>query len=556
MSAVEALEEGVRQTHFVHNEQATHQATAVVAQVNDYILPRLADLDAPLLAVVGGSTGSGKSTLVNSLLQEQLSLSGVIRPTTRQPVLITHPADQSFFESTRVLPGLARHRGAPQAEATSLRLVSSQALHPGLAIIDAPDFDSIDDTNRALASQLLAAADLWIFVTTPARYADKLVWTFLQDAASRNIEVIVVLNRVDEDAMATVPEDLQRMMDAAGLGDSRLFVVPHVGQLDGLLDSAYTKDLLTVLQDLGADIQARRAVAAKTVDGALRKLTATTLDLAKVRAHQEELGYGLVDALDEIWQRGVDQVIDATSDGQLLRSEVMQRWQDVVGTSDAFRGVEKLYASARDKLTAWFTGKPAPLREVETEIETGLHAVILDAAMTAAQRSWTHIGASVPQLRAELDGGLATTNPLFKEQASALVRDWQAALVDQIQDTAGDKRMKARILSLGLNAVTVSLMIVVFASTAGLTGGELAIAGGSAVIGQKLLETVFGEDAVRRMAKQARDDLDRRISALFAAERARYNDVSNQFLAGTTAAELEQLATQATNAFNNLEGEN
>ena len=39
-----------------------------LAQLDDYVLPRLATIDAPLLAVVGGSTGAGKSTLVNSLV--------------------------------------------------------------------------------------------------------------------------------------------------------------------------------------------------------------------------------------------------------------------------------------------------------------------------------------------------------------------------------------------------------------------------------------------------------------------------------------------------------
>ena len=47
------------------------------------------------------------------------------------------------------------------------------------------------------------------------------------------------------------------------------------------------------------------------------------------------------------------------------------------------------------------------------------------------------------------------------------------------------------------------------------------IAGGSAVVGQKLLETIFGEDAVRRLAAEARKDLTTRVSALFATEAAR-----------------------------------
>src|SRR5680860_1784459 len=57
------------------------------AQIADYLLPRLERLDAPLLVVVGGSTGAGKSTLVNSLVGAEVSPAGVLRPTTRAPVL-------------------------------------------------------------------------------------------------------------------------------------------------------------------------------------------------------------------------------------------------------------------------------------------------------------------------------------------------------------------------------------------------------------------------------------------------------------------------------------
>src|SRR5690606_36110308 len=66
-------------------------ASALANQVRDYLLPRAAKLDAPLLAVVGGSTGAGKSTLVNAVLGKALTKPGVLRPTTKSPVLVCHP---------------------------------------------------------------------------------------------------------------------------------------------------------------------------------------------------------------------------------------------------------------------------------------------------------------------------------------------------------------------------------------------------------------------------------------------------------------------------------
>lgn len=547
LESVTSLRDALAGTEFSTDESARAEAGALVAQIDDYILPRLANIDAPLLAVVGGSTGSGKSTLVNAIVGQQVTTSGVIRPTTRQPVLVANPADSAWFNSTRVLPGLAREQGEAGANpsATSLRTVASGAVSPGLALLDAPDFDSIDDRNRALASQLLAAADLWVFVTTPARYADQMVWNFLNDAAGRDIEVIVVLNRVDEDALATVPDDLRRMMAEAGLGEATLYTVPDAGQVETLLPENLVQPIRDHLHSLAEDTAARRAMAGKTVLGALTSLGDRVDRLAELRRRQEEFGGQLAEVIDSNYERAREQVIDATSDGNLLRQEVLQRWQDFVGTSDAFRTIERWYSLAVDRIGSFFTGRPAPVREVETEIEAGLHAVVVDAAETAATRTWSHLGSAAPELRAQSDPALASASPHIEERAAELVRQWQAGLVETIQNTAGDKRMKARIMSFGLNVITVALMLVVFASTAGLTGGEIAIAGGSAVVGQKLLETIFGEDAVRRMAQQAREDLDVRIAELMSTERARFLPVTDELLRGTTSAELIAAAETA-----------
>ena len=541
LDAVRGVREAVAGTRL--DGPAADDARAIVNQFDDYILPRLANLDAPLLAVIGGSTGSGKSTLVNAVLRERVSNPGVIRPTTRQPVLVANPADAEWFNSPQVLPGLARSHGAGDEQSTTLRIVPTGSIPEGLALLDAPDFDSIDDRNRALASQLLAAADLWVFVTTPARYADQLVWNFLNDAASRGIEVVVVLNRLDEASAETVPGDLRRMMDDAGLANATVFAVPFVPGLGGesgeeFLQDTLVAELRSYLTGLAEDSAVRRAVAGKTVAGAATGALNRVDKLIDARFRQEAFASQLDSAISEQYSAAHSHVIDATSDGKLLRTEVMDRWQDVVGTSDFSRGFERWFSQTMDKVGSFFTGEPAPLHEVETELESGLHAVIVDAADTAAARSWSHIGTVAPDLRADADPALARSSSDINELAAALVRDWQAALLNRIQETAGAKRQRARAMSFGLNVLTVALMLVVFASTAGLTGGEVAIAGGSAVLGQKLLETIFGEDTVRRMASDARNDLNERLRELLQRERERFYPVTDPLLDGTTASDL------------------
>ena len=102
-------------------------ATTSSRRADDYLLPRLRQMDAPVLMVVGGSTGAGKSTLVNSLVGSVVSPAGVLRPTTRAPVLVCHPEDVRWFEDDRILPHLARSTGdAPAPAPGTLQLVPSR----------------------------------------------------------------------------------------------------------------------------------------------------------------------------------------------------------------------------------------------------------------------------------------------------------------------------------------------------------------------------------------------------------------------------------------------
>ena len=102
-----------------------------------------------------------------------------------------------------------------------------------------------------------------------------------------------------------------------------------------------------------------------------------------------------------------------------------------------------------------------------------------------------------------------------------MVREWQADVLEMVRAEGADKRTTARFLAFGVNGLSVALMVVVFAHPAGVTGAEAGVAGGSAVVGQKLLEAVFGDQAVRTLAERARRSLEQRITALLADEKAR-----------------------------------
>ena len=80
----------------------------------------------------------------------------------------------------------------------------TEALPPGLALLDSPDIDSVVEANRALSRQLLAAADAWLFVTTAARYADAVPWELLQAARDRGTALSLVLDRVPPEAVGEV----------------------------------------------------------------------------------------------------------------------------------------------------------------------------------------------------------------------------------------------------------------------------------------------------------------------------------------------------------------
>ena len=430
---------------------ASDKATLIRDQLGDYVLPRLASLDAPLLAVVGGSTGAGKSTLVSSLVRRHVARASAIRPTTRRPLLLHAPTDAAWFDTDRVLGSLSRMRvdaDAPASPATDhtpreLELRACEGLPEGLAIVDAPDVDSVVEDNRDLAATLLAGADLWIFVTTAARYADAVPWEHLRAAAERHITAAIVLDRVPQGAQIEVEADLRRRLAQANLAEAPVFTIPETAlDDDGFLPESCVSPLRQWLGALASDAAARQDVAHRSLTGAIGSLLAQS----ELLAVEQAIGSSLVELLVAESQR----------------------------------------------------------------------------ACLATERSWRRAGTSQQALNRALAEVPSQTG--LEVVAAALVHDWQRQVLTLVRSEGSDKRLTARLLSLGVNGAGVVLMILVFAHTGGLTGGEVGIAGGTAILAQRVLEAVFGDQAMRGMTKRAREDLGERATALFANQAKCFTD--------------------------------
>ncbi|MFG2922254.1 dynamin family protein [Streptomyces sp. NPDC048305] len=327
--------------------RARQTRTELLAQLDDYLVPRLRDPDAPLLAVIGGSTGAGKSTLVNSLVGCRVSEAGVLRPTTRTPVLVCHPDDHHWFAGARVLPQLTRvwlppgqsqdpdgldHLGAEgERDDTVLRVETAATLPRGLALLDAPDIDSLVVGNRVLAAELICAADVWVIVTTASRYADAVPWHLLRTAKEYDVSLVTVLDRVPHQVIAEVSRQYAALLTRAGLGEVPRFTIPELpesaGGGSGLLPTTAVTPLKAWLTHRAQDPAARQQAVGRTASGVIDSLNVRMPELAAAVAAQYAAAVRLTGVVEGAYGRELSRVRRRLRDGAVLAGGARTRWR-------------------------------------------------------------------------------------------------------------------------------------------------------------------------------------------------------------------------------------
>lgn len=418
--------------------------TRLDTQVRTHLLPRVADDASPAIVVLGGSTGAGKSTILNSLVGREVSPAGVLRPTTRRAVVAHHPGG---------------HSASLRDFADS---VASSAIPPGLVLLDAPDLDSLENANREMASRLLEAADLWVFVTTATRYGDQLPWSNLERARRRGLQVAVIANRVPGRARKAVRADLMQRLDGIGLGFVPMFLfedhAPHEGPLPEVTIAPFRDWLFAA-----AGRQQSRGIVRRTARGAWSAVHDGLLELSEGVAEQAAAARSLRDATRAATAGPEQDMAAAVRSGQPAAGAPTTRWDAQTRAEGALAPLAR-----PGRVTAWRgerqrAARDAAMRAVADDVAAALTTLLTDAVLEAAvaiDRVWR--AAAAQQVPPGGDAGAVARQ--LAEESVASWRAHVAGLARQAQPTG------RALALLGVDGVTD----LVVAGAAGVEGAAQA----------------------------------------------------------------------------------
>lgn len=265
--------------------------------------------------VVGflGATGSGKSSLLNAVVGEELARAHVRRPTTSEPLAaIWNPQGaEPLLDWLQVRD--RRLVADPFAGDSALSLI----------LLDLPDFDSVQPEHRAIAERLAGQVDVLVWVVDPQKYADAVLHgDFVQPLSAHGAVTLVVLNQTDllaPDQVPAVADSLHGLLRADGLEGAE--VIPA---------SARTGEGIEQVRSRIARI-AHRSAAAQ----------------ARLTADLQVLGDELSAQIDA---PGRD---DSARARRAQRAELSERLADAAGAEEVATAVGRSYARRTGQVTGW-----------------------------------------------------------------------------------------------------------------------------------------------------------------------------------------------------------
>ncbi|MEU2392010.1 GTPase [Streptomyces sp. NPDC007369] len=492
------------------------------------------------VVAIAGATGSGKSTLFNSLAGVQISETGLRRPTTAAPIACSWSDGAAGLLDRLEIPGRLRRRPRETSETGVLR---------GLVLVDLPDLDSAVGAHREHVDRVLGLVDAVVWVVDPEKYADAVLHErYLRPLAGHAEVTFVVLNQVDRlpgEAVDLVMDDLRRLLDEDGIA---------LGEHDepgatvlGL--SALTGEGVAELRDLLGQFTQER--------GAANRRIAADVDRAAARLRPLYVADG--HAGPEI--------------GEVARAEFEDRLAEAVGAYAAGLAAERAWRRNAGKacgtpwlrLWRWYQGRRAPRTlaglaalaaiggaagsrggagaqppaEVEVtarqRVEQAVRAVA-EAAATGLPDPWAQAvretavrgGDQLPEALDEIAVtlGAASAVPGAKPPRPAW---WPVAVLAQAAMTLVQVYGGLWLVGQIIGVLQPNLMTPVLLMASGIVGGPLVEWACS--IAARGPARRYGQDAERRLRQAAAGCGRARVLEPVAAELLRYREVREQYAA-------------------------
>jgi energy-coupling factor transporter ATP-binding protein EcfA2 len=541
-------------------EEARAERRKLLGQIDDYLLPRLRESGSPVLVALVGSTGAGKSTLVNSIVGAKVSMTGIRRPTTNSPVLACHPDDVDWFAENVFLPTVPRVRQEGLARSGRdglLVLAASEGMPKGVALLDTPDIDSVVQAHRDFAHQFLDASDLWLFMTTATRYADAAVWELLQHARDRGAALGIVLSRLSAAAAPQLIDHFAAMLEANGLSHNRRFIILETVLKDGYLPPEAADPVREWLAT-AAQSDRRVAVLTQTMSGVLDTFPTRVPVLAAQVEAQAALRDDLLATVTGSYHAALAEIGTATADGSLLTGEVLARWQDFAGTGDLVRALQARRTVGKQRRHR----SPARAQALRSAVRTALESLIISVSDRAAEDAvsrWRDHPAGAALLdqvaagedtddwagsqfaaeaglvfgmdRGGADAGqgdpgsaaaaLGRASADLATRAARAVSSWQDQVLRFVRAENVTKRSIARVINFDDESLAAVLMIGLLVQNTPEAGEDES----TMAIPRRLLTSLFGAGPLRDVTSRARADLRERIILIFDEEMLRFSKI-------------------------------
>jgi energy-coupling factor transporter ATP-binding protein EcfA2 len=540
-------------------DEVTAERAKLLSQIDDYLLPRVRQSAAPLLVALVGSTGAGKSTLVNSIVGTQVSQTGVRRPTTNSPVLACHPDDIHWFAENMFLPTLPRVRQEGLARPGRdglLVLAASEGMTKGIALLDTPDIDSVVRAHYDFAYQFLDASDLWLFMTSSSRYADAPVWELLQHARDRGAALGVVLSRVPPSHRDELVGHFNAMLDANGIQAEQRFVIPETGLVDGFLPDDVFQPVADWLEETAKHADRRVAVLSQTMAGMLDTFKVRVPRLAAHVDAQVVLRSRLRKEAETAYATALAEFDAGTRDARLLAGEVLARWQDYSASGDlgaALRARRGIPGLRRKRARA--DGSIARYAALEGALRTAVESLVVSVADRAAEqvtRVWRDnpggaallAAAEAKRVRGERakrefesafgtapaddapvrHGAFDRSSPDLPLRVSRAVSTWQDQLMRRMQ---GDVPQRLAPPAGRDTAPAVALTVVAMLGEPSAPAARTAAESKDEIVTvpTELLASVVGATESVALIARAREDLWQRVGLLLDEEQLRFAQI-------------------------------